>query len=130
MNFWQSLKKWFTDACVWFTCLSVVLMFFSLVLSDTTAISCTRFLLLFVCALCFSLAGRLKKAERIPYVARVLLHYIIDSLAVFLFLYLPISVDQAATRLLMYLLISLVYWLIVGTISLIRSRVRKLLEEE
>ena len=130
MNSWQQVKKWFTDACIWFTCFSVFLLFFSLVITDTTAISCTRFLLLFVCGLFFSLAGMLKKAERLPYVARALLHYIIDALAVFLFLYLPISVDQAATRLLMFLLISLVYWLIIGMIALIRSRVRKLMEEE
>ena len=130
MNFRQTLKKWFTDACVWFTCFSVFLMLFSLIASDTTAISCTRFLLLFVCGLCFSLAGMLRGADRVPNVVRVLLHYIIDTLAVFVFLYLPGSVDQAATRLLMLLLISLVYWLVVGTIALIKARVRKLMEEE
>ena len=72
----------------------------------------------------------LRGADRVPNVVRVLLHYIIDTLAVFVFLYLPVSVDQAATRLLMLLLISLVYWLVVGTIALIKARVRKLMEEE
>jgi len=130
MNTWQVLKKWLTDACVWFTGFSVFLMFFSIAVSDTTAIACTRFLLLFVCGLCFSLAGMLKRTERIPSALRLLLHYIIDALAVFTFLYLPVSVDQAATRLLMFLLISLVYWLVVGAVALIKSRVRKLMEEE
>ena len=130
MKSWQTVKKWFTDACVWFTCFSVILMLFSLIASDTNTVSRTRFLLLFVCGLCFSLAGMLRKTERLPYFARVLLHYIIDTLAAFLFLYLPVSIDQAATRLVMFLLISLVYWLIVGTITLIKSRVRKLMEEE
>ena len=130
MSFWQTIKKWLADACVWFTCFSVFLMFFSLVLTDTTAISSIRFLLLFVSGLCFSLAGMIKRSGRLPFVARVLLHYIIDSLSIFLFLYLPTSVKQAATRLLMFLLISLVYWLIIGTIALIRSRIRKLMEEE
>lgn len=130
MNTWQVLKKWLTDACVWFTGFSVFLMFFSIAVSDTTAIACTRFLLLFVCGLFFSLAGMLKRTERIPSALRLLLHYIIDALAVFTFLYLPVSVDQAATRLLMFLLISLVYWLVVGAVALIKSRVRKLMEEE
>ena len=130
MSFWQTIKKWFIDGCVWFTCISVLLLFFSLVITDTTAISCTRFLLLFVCGLCFSLAGMIKASRQTPYIARVLLHSIIDTLSVFLFLYLPTSINQAATRLLMFLLISLVYWLVIGTIALIRSRVRKLMEEE
>ena len=130
MSFWQTLKKWLTDACVWFTGFSILLLFFSLVLSDTTAVSNIRFLLLFVCGSFFSLAGMIKHSEKLPYVARTLLHYIIDALSVFLFLYLPVSVNQAATRLLMFLLISLVYWLVVGTIALFQARVRRLMEED
>ena len=103
-------------------------MLFS-ILSDVYSISCERFLLLFVCGLCFSFAGMLRKADRLPSAVRVLLHYIIDALAAFLFLYLPVSVNQAATRLVMFFLISIIYWLVVGTIELFRSRVRKLMEE-
>ena len=105
-------------------------MLFTLITIEVNAIACTRFLLIFICGLCLSLADTLKGIERIHSAVRTLLHYIIDTTAIFFFLYLPIAVDQAATRLLMFLLISVVYWIIIALSALIRSRIRLLMEEE
>ena len=133
MNFWQTTKKWLTDGCVWFSVFALAFLFFNLMLSgteDAQSISPSAFLRIFPCGLCFSLAGMLRHNEKLPLWSRVILHYIIDVLAVFLLLYLPTAIQQAATRLLMFVLISVIYWIIVGTVALVRSRVRKLMEED
>ena len=65
-----------------------------------------------------------------PRWAGILLHYAGTVLAVFLFLFLPVSTSQASTKLLMFVLLTLVYWAIFGLYLLISSRVRKLFEED
>ena len=65
-----------------------------------------------------------------PRWAGILSHYAVTVLAVLLFLFLPVSTSQASTKLLMFVLLSLIYWAIVGLYVLIVSRVRRLMEED
>ena len=57
--------------------------------------------------------------------------YYLCVLAVFLFLYLPVSVAaEAVTKLLMFVLLSIVFWIVFGLIMLIFTRIRRLMAED
>ncbi|MBQ7346603.1 MAG: hypothetical protein IJW55_01465 [Clostridia bacterium] len=131
MKTWQNIKNWLCGGCVYFTAIALILILVNLMIDGSAGIAAARFLLIFPCGLCMSFGGMLWKVRALPRWIRILLLYIIDVLAVFLLLYLPTSASaQAATQLLMFVLFSVVYWIVFGLIMLISSRIRKLMEED
>ena len=125
------LKQWLCSGCVYYTVIAIGILILSL-MSDTAAgIAVTRFLAIFPAALCMSAGGMLWKTQNLPRWIRVLFLYLIDVLAVFLFLYLPVSVAaEAVTKLLMFVLLSVVFWIVFGLIMLISTRIRRLMAED
>lgn len=134
MKTWKTLQKWLTGGCVYFTALSLLIILINLLMTenvDTKVISPVSFLLFFPCGLCMSAGGLLLRAKALPRWSRFLLHYIICVLAIFLMFYLPVSSHaNAMTKLMMFITLSVLYWVLFGLIMLIYTRVRKLLAEE
>lgn len=130
MNSWKLIKNWLCGGCVYFTVITLILLLLNVSPSTAPAISITRVLLIFPCGLLMSLGGMLQKTA-LPRWGRVLLLYIIDVLSVFLLLYLPVSASkEAATQLLMFVLLSVIFWIVFGLITLVSGRIRRLMEED
>lgn len=134
MKPWKTLQKWLTDGCVYFTALSLLIILINLLATDdatSKGISAVSFLLFFPCGLCMSAGGLLLRLKTLPRWSRYLLHYIICVLAFFLMFYLPVSThSNAMTKLVMFITLSVVYWILFSAVMLIYSRVRKLLTED
>lgn len=130
----KTFLKWLTQGCVYFTVLSLLIILVNLLLTDNATekgISPAAFLLFFPCGLCMSAGQLLLRAKTLPRWSRYLLHYIISVLAIFLMFYLPTSSHaDTMTKLLMFTLLSVVYWALFGVVMLIYTRVQKLLTEE
>ena len=134
MKTWQTVKKWLSNGCVYFTAIARLFILLKLITAGTDnagGIKTISFLLMFPCGLCLSAAGMLTHMRSIPRWARTLLHYFITVLAIFLFLWLPSSsAASGSTLMLMLVLFTVLYWIFFGLIKLIKSRVRKLMEED
>lgn len=130
MKMWQAFKQWLTLSCVWFTVIALFFILLNLAGDSQSGVNTLQYFRIFPTALCIALVSCLKKWDRMPRWAGILLHYAGTVLAVFLFLFLPVSTSQASTKLLMFVLLTLVYWAIFGLYLLISSRVRKLFEED
>ena len=88
----QLTKRLLTRTCVWFTLLSVVLMVIYAVRSGadgTFFIELYRYFLLLPCSLFWAGAGIVYRYTAWGAFPRLLLHYLLTTLAFFLFLWLP-----------------------------------------
>ena len=128
-------KKWLADGCVYFTVTALIMMTISLLLDDGSSagsgIRTEAFFLFFPFGLSLSAAGLLFSSKSLPSWAKYLLHFLITDLSLFLFLWQPSnSGAKASTGLIMLVLFSILYWIFLGLAVWIRSRVRKLMEED
>ena len=134
MNFFKLFRKWLADGCVYFTATALIMIFGNLLVSgadNVGRIHAGSFLLFFPFGLCLSAAGLLFSSQKLPSWSKYLLHFLITDLSLFLFLWLPSnSSAQASTGLIMLTLFSVLYWIFLGLVVWIRSRVRKLMEED
>lgn len=132
MNFWKNFKKWFSISCICFTLITMLMLLIALLGSrDEKVIHAAQVLRTFPCALCLGAAWAILQAKKPARYIRILSHYLIHVLAIFLFLYLPVSLSgQAAARFLMFVLLSAIYWIVFGLCALIRSRIRLLTEQD
>ena len=132
MKVWKTLKTWLSISCICFTVITLLMLL--LALTDSKGEQIVRIaqvLRTFPCALVMGFAFVLFKTEKIARWARVLLHYILCVGSVFAFLYLPVALsDRAVTALLMFVLFSVLYWILFGIAALIVSRVRILMEKD
>ncbi len=125
----KTFKLWLTNGCVIFTVIAVAVILLNMAMDITTQ-STVNLILFIPCAFALSAAGVLSRAERFPRWIRMLSHYLIYTLSCFLFLYLPRASKQPMVNIAIFVFFSLIYWAVFGLIALIRSRVRKLLEED
>ncbi|MBQ8432042.1 MAG: hypothetical protein IJX28_04070 [Clostridia bacterium] len=129
-----SFKRWICNACVYFTAISLFLLLVNLAMTGTdseTAVTPTAFLLIFPASLLMSAAGILLALQALPRWARFLGHYGITTLSFFLFLWLPAgSFARPSTTLIVVVLFSIIYWFLFLMIHLVRSRIRRLMEED
>ena len=134
MKHFITLKKWIVNGCVYFTAISLIMIVIKLLLDGSEnagRIHTGSFLLFLPFGLCMSAAGMLFSSQHLPSWAKYLLHFAITDLSLFLFLWLPANSSvQASTGLIMLALISILYWIFLGLVVWIRSRVRKLMEED
>lgn len=124
----KSLKTWLTGACVAFTTITLIILMLNSGKADSP-VSVLMLLLIVPCALLMSAASMLRRNPEVPRWIAILGHYIINVLSVFIFLYLPIA-TQGATRLVMFFLLSILYWIIFGVCALISSRIRILKQKD
>ena len=128
MNFWKNFKNWFSISCVCFTLITMFMLLTALLGNqDEKVVNASQVLRTFPCSLCLGAAWCIWRVQKIARYIRILSHYLIHVLAIFLLLYLPVSLSgQAGARLLMLVLLSAIYWIIFGLYALIRSRIRVL----
>ncbi len=130
----KAFKKWFTDGCVIYTVISVLLVLFKIVTSKNSAdsgINTDSFLALFPCGLTISAGGMVLGITSLQGWLKRLIHYVLTALAILLFVILPADfrLSSSATLVLMVVL-SLLYWLVYAIYAITKSRVKKLLEED
>ena len=125
----KTLQKWLRGGCVYFT---VIALFFTVIdfLSETSGILASeRFLLIFPAALTISAAGLILHNESFPRWGRILCHYLLTTLGIFVFLYLPTKETvQPMMALSMALVFSVVYWILFFFVHVIGGRIRRLME--
>lgn len=125
----KTIQKWLRGGCVYFT---VIALFFTVIdfFSDaSSAIASERFLLIFPAALTISAAGLILHNESFPRWGRILCHYLLTVLGVFVFLYLPTKEKvQPSMALLMAMVFSVVYWILFLFVHIIGGRIRRLME--
>lgn len=124
----KSLKTWFTGTCVAYTVISLIILALLSGKSDSP-VSVVMMLLILPCALLMSAASMLRRNPEVPRWIAVLGHYIINVLSIFIFLYLP-NAAQGAARLVMFFLLSVLYWIVIGVCALISSRIRILTQKD
>ena len=133
MHFWNEFKKWLTLGCVYYTVVSVVLILIALLSGDTASTwnIPVNFWQIFPASLSFAFAQNLLTSPRIARWKRYLLHYIICLLAVLFFFFLSSNATpQAVYTLLLLVFLTIAYWAVFGLALLIRSRIRRLLQED
>ena len=132
MKVWKTLKAWLSISCSCFTVITLAMLLFALTEDKGEQIvHIAQVLRTFPCSLVMGFAFILFKSPKLARWARVLLHYILCVGAFFVFLYLPISLSgRAVTALLMFVLFSILYWIIFGISWLIVSRARILMEKD
>jgi hypothetical protein len=130
------IKKWLTNACVYYTLFSLLLMGIQLCLKESsmkTVLDNSFFLRIFPCSLAFSFAGMLNKNEKISRWGRILSHYLIEVLAMFCFLWLPFAVNNgnpASHNLMAFFLFTVLYWIGFLLVHLTLHRIRRVMEED
>ena len=132
MAAWKTIKKWLAHGCIYYTVVSIVLILFALLGNPENAWTIpTNFWQILPASLAFALAGNLLASSKIARWKRVLLHYIIYMAAIYGFFFLPSDAKpQPISILLMWVLITVVYWAIFGLVLLIRIGIRRLMEED
>jgi hypothetical protein len=133
MSTWKTIKKWLADGCVYYTLVSIVLILLGMISAASEArwTIPTNFWQILPASLSFALAGNLLSSNKLARWKRILLHYIIYMAAIFVFFFLPSDArPQPITILLMWVLLTVLYWVIFGLVLLIRSCVRRLMEED
>lgn len=125
----KNLQRLLRGSCVYFT---VIALFLTVVdfLSDASGVLASeRFLLIFPAALTISAAGMILHNKTFPRWGRILCHYMLTTLGIFVFLYLPTKETvQPMMALAMYLVFSVVYWILFFFIHIIGGRIRRLME--
>lgn len=134
MKFSVALKKTFTIACIYYAVISLALLLIQAIANggfDSTAIGTLNFLLLFPFSLSIAAAQTLNRHANLSTAVRRLLHYLIFTLAFFLFLWLPsLNADsKPMNSLIVLLLFSGLYWLVVLIVSVTKKRFHSLREE-
>lgn len=129
----QLTKRLLTRTCVWFTLLSVLLMVIYAVRSGadgTFFIELYRYFLLLPCSLFWAGAGIVYRHTAWGAFLRLLLHYLLTTLAFFLFLWLPQGGHGAVQNLLAIVFFTVGYAIVFALIRLTRHRYRSIREED
>ena len=125
----KTVQKWLRGGCVYFTAIALFLTSIDFLSDASSAISSTSFLLIFPAALTISAAGLILHNESFPRWGRILCHYLLTVLGIFVFLYLPTKQTvQPMMALMMFLVFSVVYWILFLFIHIIGGRIRRLME--
>ena len=127
----QLTKRLLTRTCVWFTLLSVVLMVIYAVRSGadgTFFIELYRYFLLLPCSLFWAGAGIVYRYTAWGAFPRLLLHYLLTTLAFFLFLWLPQGGHGGVRNLLAVAFFTVGYAIVFALIRLTRRLLLKHLD--
>ena len=132
MKTWQILKRWLNGGCVYFTVISLIIIFGNLAWAGADSVGriyTPSFLLFLPMGLVLSAAEMLLRNQKIARWIRYLSHYLITVASIYLFLWLPSgTVSSPSTPLMIIVLFTVLYWAVFG--MLLRNRVRKLMEED
>ena len=114
----KSLLRFFRYLCMAYTVTSLLFLLLNLAIAgslENTVIHTESFLLVFPFAAGVALASLVYGAKQTSHGLRLVLHFAMCALSAFFFLYLPAGTGAGAgMKFLMFLLIALVYWLVMG----------------
>ena len=128
----QHIKRLFLGTCVNFTLLALSLMLIRAIATglDGGIIEISRFLLLLPCGLFLAGAGTVYRHTALSGWLRLLLHYLLTTLAFFLFLWLPAGGHNGVKNLLAIAFFTVAYAIVFVGILLTRHRFRSIREED
>ena len=132
MKIWNFIKKILKSTCVYFTLISLLFLLLSLADSNGSSGGFNASSLFFLpFGLVMALAQELISTKKISAGIRFIGHYASTLLAVFCFLFLPSgNMPSGSTMLILFALLTILYWIIFGLVALTRRRVKKLMEED
>lgn len=132
MKYRQTIGKWLCGGCVCYTLLSVFFLILGTALSGSGyRVNTFSFLMMLPCAFLLSFANLLLMNRRQEFWLRALLHYLITTVSVFLFLWLPAGVEaRGSTVLILAVAFSVVYWILFFLIRMMRRRILRLLSDD
>ncbi len=127
------IKRLLVGACIYYSVFSLVLLIINVILNGQvagTALSVPNVLLLFPFSFSLSGAEFIRKSDKLSGGIRVLLHYLILSVAFLLFLWLPSNAKKTLeSALLLVLLESIIYWVVFAICRLTVKRFHSFKEE-
>ncbi len=130
----ELFKKILLSACVYYTVTTFLLIFlFWLISNDITrAMHPVALMLILPFSIFFATANNIFRSERLARWQRVLVHYALTMSGVWFFLFLPNKAEgqSAGGAALLFLVLSLMYLLIMGTVLFFRGRVARISREE
>ena len=127
MNIKQTIRKILTDACVLFsfiTAIYALIVALVYVNQEQVLIEAGRVVLFFVFSLLVSTANVIYRQKSMSGAVRLLLHFLICTLAFYLCFLLPLSMPGSSV-LVGLILFVLCYFLIMGVLAFFISRFRK-----
>lgn len=126
MKTMQTIKKWLIDGCILYTVIAIGFLILGL-LTDNTWISIAQFLLILPCALTVSVGLQLFRNQKISKGTRYFSNYAFTVFGFFLFLIIPSGNGKTQmANFLMFILISILYWILFLLYLLVKSRIEKL----
>ncbi len=126
MKITQVLKKWWLCGCVLYTLIAVGFLVIGF-LTDNTNISISQFLLILPCSLTISVGMQIYGNQKLSKGTRYMSNYAFTVFGAFLFLILPAgTASTQMANFLMFLLLSLVYWIIFLLYLLVVTHIYKL----
>ncbi len=127
MNIKQTVKKILTDACVLFSLITAayaLIVYLAYVKQDQVLMEAGRVLLFFVFSLLVSGANGIYRYKPLSGALRLLLHFLICTLAFYLCFLLPLSMPGSSVLVGLVFFV-LAYFLVMGIFAWIASRFRK-----
>ena len=134
MNSKDYAKKIALATCVYYTAATFFILFLYFVLNVDTTLGVQPVILLSILpfAFFFSVANTVYRHTLIRFGWKALIHYVLTVGGAFLFLYLPNKDPQqrGSVMLILFLLFTVVYFLIMGTIWTIKARIKCVKRDE
>ena len=134
MNTKDYAKRIALGTCIYYTAATFLILFLYFVLNVDTTMGVQPVILLAILpfAFFFSVANTIYRHTEINFGWKVLIHYLLVVGGTFLFLYLPNKDPQqrASFALILFLLFTVVYFLVMGTIWTIKARIKRVKRDE
>ena len=134
MNSKDYAKKIALGTCVYYTAATFLILFLYFAMNVDTTLGVQPVILLAILpfAFFFTVANTIYRHTEIQFGWKILIHYALTVGGAFLFLYLPNKDPQqrGAVMLILFLLFTLVYFLIMGTIWTIKARIKRVNRDE
>ena len=134
MNEKDYAKKIALGTCIYFTAFTffILLLFFIINLNLSTAMKPLTLITILAFALMFSVANIIYRHTELKIGWKALIHYVLTVGGAFVCLYLPNKTDQqkASGAVLLFLIFTVIYFLIMGTIWTISSRIKRVKRDE
>ena len=134
MNAKDYTKQIALGACVYYTAATFLLLFiyFALNVDLSGGMQAIALICILPFAVCFSAANTIYRHTALDRWLRVVIHYMLTVGGAFFFLYLPNKDPQqkSSTALLLFVVLSILYVLIMGTVLVVNSRIHRVKRDE
>ncbi len=134
MNAKDYAKKIALGTCIYYTAATFLILFLYFILNVDTTLGVQPVILIAILpfAFFFAVANTIYRHTELEIGWRALIHYALTVGGAFLFLYLPNKDpgQKTAAALLLFLIFTIVYFLIMGTIWTIQSRIKRVKRDE